>query len=90
VFASEQYLPFLVQLVTSEKPFVAYHAIRALQFAVGALHPRAPGELLTAIHDAQAALNEGGVQYNADRLVILRQAEQELVATMAFLAGPDA
>ena len=41
VFATEQSLQFLVRLVGSEKPFVGYHAAKALQFAVGALDARA-------------------------------------------------
>lgn len=90
VFASERHLPFLARLVESEKPFVGYHAIRALQFAVGALHPRSHDELLAAIHDAQAALKHAEVGFDTDRHTVVQNAEQELRATMAFLAGSEA
>jgi hypothetical protein len=89
VFASEEHLPFLVRLVRSEKPFVGYHAIKALQFAVGALHPRAHGSLLTAIQDARVALDDAQVSAYADRHTALASAEQELRATMDFLAGRE-
>lgn len=89
-FASERYLPFLVQLVRFEKPFVGYHASRALLFAVDALHPRAHDRLLTAIHDAQIALRETDVGFDADRYKTLDAAEQHLKATMNFLAGYEA
>ena len=39
VFATEQFLPFLIKLIGSEKPFVGYHAIKALHFAVGSSEP---------------------------------------------------
>jgi hypothetical protein len=89
VFASESYLPFLVRLVKSEKPFVAYQATEALHFAVSSLHPRAHQDLLVAIHDAQDALISAGVAFNTHRLTVLRAAEQELVAMMKFLSGTD-
>lgn len=89
VFASEQHLPFLTRLVGSEKPFVGYHAIKALQFAVGALHPRAHDELLAALQDAEVALKDAQVGFDADRQTVLRNAQQELRVTMEFLAGSD-
>ena len=59
VFASEKYLPLLVQLIDSEKPFVGYHATRALYFAVGALDPRGYPQLSRAIGDAQTEEHKG-------------------------------
>ncbi len=49
VFAAEQFLSFLVKLVGSEKPFVGYHATKALHFAVGALDPHVYPQLLDEI-----------------------------------------
>lgn len=39
VFAAEEYLGYLVDLIGSEKPFIGYHAVTALRFAVGSLEP---------------------------------------------------
>jgi hypothetical protein len=89
VFATEQFLPFLVRLVGSEKPFVGYHATKALHFAVGSLDPHVYPQLLEAIHNAQAVLQSAaGVGFDTDRQSVLRAAEQELLATMASLAAP--
>lgn len=90
VFASEQYLPLLVQLVRSEKPFVGYHATRALSFAVGGIDPRAHPQLLQAILDARAALKSADAGFDTDRQTVLREAEQTLRATMDSLAAPSA
>jgi hypothetical protein len=88
MFASERFLPFLVRIVGKEKPFVGYHAIRALHFAVGALEPQAHPQLFEAIHDAQKALEQASVGFDTDRQTLLRNAEQELRATMESLAAP--
>lgn len=89
VFASEQYLPLLVKLVGSEKPFVGYHATRALSFAVGALDPRVHPQLLEAIADAKAALEFASFPNDTDRQTVLQEAEQALKATMNSLAAPS-
>jgi hypothetical protein len=81
-FANERYLPLLVKLVGSEKPFVGYHATRALHFAVGALNPRMYPELLEAITQAKTALISAQVGFDTDRQTVLREAEKELKATM--------
>ena len=86
VFAAERSLPFLVKLVGSEKPFVGYHAARALQFAVGSLDPHVYPQLLEAIHTAQAALTSAGVGSGTDRYVVLCKAEEELQDTMKALS----
>src|SRR5262249_52435434 len=67
VFASERFLGFLVGLVSSEKPFVAYHAIVALGFAVGSLDPRAHRQLKEALREARVALESAGVGVDTDR-----------------------
>ncbi len=87
VFASEQSLPFLGRLVASEKPFLGYHACRALQFAVGALDPRAHPQLLEAIQNTMAAL-KSTKSGDSDRLSLLRTAEQDLRTTIESLAAP--
>jgi hypothetical protein len=86
VFATEQSLPFLVKLVGSDKPFVGYHAVKALHFAVGASDPRVYPRLLEAIRDAQALLTSAAVGFDTDRQSVLRAAEQELRANIESLS----
>jgi TIR domain len=88
VFAAERSIPFLVRLVAAEKPFVGYHAAKALRFAVGAMDSTVYPQLLSAIQEAQAALDSGGVGFVSDRLTILRAAEEELRKTITALAAP--
>ena len=88
-FANEEYLPLLVKIVGTEKPFVGYHAIVALHFAVRAIDPRVHPKLLTAIVDAQDALKTASVGFDTDRQKVLREAEQELRATISALAPPS-
>jgi TIR domain/HEAT repeats len=90
VFATEQYLPFLVKLVGSEKPFVGYHAVRALHFAVGSADPHVYPQLLEGIHEAQALLDSAAVGFDADRQAVLRAAEEELRATIEALSVDSA
>jgi hypothetical protein len=87
VFASQRYLQFLVNIVGSEKPFVGYHAIRALSFAVGAIDPRAHQQLLAAIGEAKDALKSAGVGSDRDRQIELDKAEQALKETIDSLAS---
>ncbi len=89
VFAAEQYLPFLVKLVGSEKPFVGYNAVRALRFAVAALDPHAYPQLLDAIRQALAALGSASVGFDSDRQNVLREAEKELQDTINALSASD-
>jgi TIR domain-containing protein/HEAT repeat protein len=86
VFATEQSLPFLVKLVGSEKPFVGYHAVKALHFAAGSSDPRVYPQLLEAIRDAQSLLNSADVGFDTDRQTVLRAAEQELRANIESLS----
>lgn len=86
VFASERYLPLLVGLVGSEKPFAGFHAARALHFAVEALDPRAYPQLLDAIGQAKAALASARVGLDSGRQAELRDAEQKLRTTIDSLA----
>ena len=86
VFATEQFLPFLVKLVGSEKPFVGYHAVKALHFAVGSSNPRVYPQLLEALRDAQALLDSAAVGFDTDRHSVLRAAEQELRANIESLS----
>lgn len=89
VFATERYLPFLVRLVGSEKPFIGYHAAKALRFAVNALDPRAYPLLSAAIEEAQEKLKAASVGFDSDRLGTLREAGRELQATLKSLAAPE-
>jgi hypothetical protein len=86
VFATEQFLPSRVKLVGSEKPFVGYHAVKALHFAVGSSDPRVYPQLLEAIRDAQALLDSAAAGFDTDRQTVLRAAEQELRANMESLS----
>ena len=86
VFATEQSLPFLVKLVGSEKPFVGYHAVKALHFAVKSSDPRVYSRLLEAIRDAQALLDSAAIGFDTDRQSVLRAAEQELRANIESLS----
>lgn len=89
VFASARYLPFLSKLVRSEKPFVQFHAIKALRFAVGAVEPPVYAQLLGAIEDGKAALDAAGASPATDRQRLLAEADQELRSTMSSLAAPS-
>jgi hypothetical protein len=87
-FTSERYLPFLVKMVGSEKPFIQFKVVTALHFAVGALDPHAYSQLLEAIVQAKTVLESAGVPLDTDRQRELRKAEDELRATMDSLAAP--
>jgi hypothetical protein len=88
VFAAEQSLPFLVKLVGSEKPFVGYHAAKALHFAVGSLDPHVYPQLLDAILTAQQVLKSAVDGFDSDRRTVLRAAEEELRSNLNALAVP--
>jgi hypothetical protein len=88
VFACESLLPFLVGLVKSEKPFVCYHALKALRFAVNSLDPASYDALTQAVNDAKAALQQAKVGPGTDRARMLADAEQELQANIKALSMP--
>lgn len=88
VFAAEEYLSFLVELIGSEKPFAGYHATKALQFAVGAIDPHCYPQLLESIRSAQVALHSAAIGFDADRNAVLREAAEELETTIRTLAAP--
>ena len=90
LFAAKEYLPFLVQMVGSEKPFVGYHAIKALRFAVGALDPLYHQELSAALDKAEAALRSAAVGLDTDRQRLLREAKDELSRTTKELSAGGA
>ncbi len=89
VFGSERLLPFLVRLVGSEKPFVAYHATKALRFAVGALDPHWYPMLMEAIQDAKKTLGSSSAGLESGRQAEILAAEQELKATLESLSAPS-
>ena len=88
VFASESLLPFLVGLVKSEKPFVCFHALKALRFAVNSLDPISYNALTRAVEEARAALQQAQVGPGADRARMLAAAEQELHANIESISVP--
>jgi len=85
VFASEKHLPFLVRLVASERPFVGFHAIKALGLAVDALEPRSYPLLTQALKDARAALVKRSIKPDSDRLKLLDLADERLKVAVEFL-----
>jgi hypothetical protein len=84
VFATEQSLQFLVKLIGKEKPFVGYHAPKALRFAVGSLDPHLYPQLLDAIQEAQQVLSSSA----RDRRKELCDAEEELRRNLKALSVP--
>jgi hypothetical protein len=89
VFATEEYLQFLVELVGSGKPFAGYHGTRALRFAVGSLDANHYPQLMKAIQNAQVLLEAASVGFDTDRQTQLREAEKELQANIASLSPPS-
>jgi hypothetical protein len=90
VFSAEKYLGFLTELVGSEKPFLGYHAIRALRFAIDALEPAAYSHLNKALNEASAQLKQAVVGFDTDRQKLLREAKEQLRIKMeAISASPD-
>lgn len=83
VFSDEDSLEFLVDLVGTEKPFVGYHATKALRSAVGSLDSTSYPKILFAVQRAQALLQSASVGFDSDRQNELRAAEQELRIAMA-------
>lgn len=85
VFAAEEYLGYLVDLIGSEKPFIGYHAARALRFAVDSLEPASYPRLREALNDAVQRLQHASVGFDADRQKILREASDQLNRYVAAL-----
>ena len=88
VFASEGQLPFLVDQIRREKPFVCYHALEALRFAVNSLEPNSYGALGKAIEEAKAVLQKNQVPPATDRGRKLAEAEKELQANIVAITAP--
>jgi hypothetical protein len=88
VFSSENYFAFLLNLIRTEKPFVGYHAVRALRFAIGSIDPTAYPKLVEAIREAEFALQSASVGFDADRQTELRNAKEELQKNIDALSVP--
>jgi TIR domain len=78
VFGTQQYLGFLVNLVGSEKPFLGYHAIRALSFAVDSLDPSMYPKLSEALDEAAMNLERASVGFDSGRQAVLRESKVRL------------
>lgn len=89
VCASQRFLSFLVSLVRTEKPFVSYHAIRALQFAVSSSDPKAYRQISEALHATEKALGSASVGFDTDRQKVLRAAKEELEKNIQALSLPS-
>ncbi|WP_353506127.1 hypothetical protein [Variovorax sp. J22P240] len=77
-FSDEASLEFLVELVRTEKPFVAYQAIKALKFAVGALDSLSYPALADALDRVKGVLDSAAVGSNTDRQLMHQTAVEEL------------
>jgi HEAT repeat protein len=87
-FGNAKYLEFLVELIRSEKPFIGYHAARALEFAVSAIEPRYYPQLRQGIDDALAALDAAIQGFDSDRKTILTRAQAKLKEAMETVTLP--
>lgn len=74
-------------MVASEKPFIGYHAIKALHFAVGAIDPRSYAALATALEATERSLQVAAVGLDTDRHNLLWLAKNELTITTQALAS---
>jgi hypothetical protein len=88
MLANVEYLPFLARAVRSEKPFVVYHALCPLEFAVSTLEPRFYPQLKEALDDVAGALAE--LNRDTGRFAVLSRARKSLAAAMntAAVAAP--
>lgn len=89
VCASERFLSFLVKLVGSEKPFVSYHAIRAMHFAASSTDPKAYPQISETLREAEKALDLASAGFNTDRRKVLRAAKEELERNIEALSLPS-
>jgi hypothetical protein len=78
VFSAEKHLGFLTGLIESEKPFVSYHAMKALRFAVDSFDPASYPRLREALNDAAVRLQRASAGFDTDRQVTLREALEQL------------
>jgi len=87
-FSSPKYFSFLVELIRYEKPFVGYHAARALEFAVSAIEPRYYPQLAHSISDAINALETAHPGLDLDRKTVLTRAETNLKEAIGAVTLP--
>jgi len=77
--------------VKSEKPFLCFHALKALRFAVNSLDPTSYDALTRAVRDAKAALQQAHpaeVGPGTGRAKMLDDADRELQANIHSISGP--
>jgi hypothetical protein len=82
-FADAASLDFLVELIGSQKPFVGYHAAKALRFAVSSIDTSSYSQLLDAIRRGSLQLEAAAAGFDSDRQTLLRLAEEELLKAIA-------
>ncbi|MEO7338029.1 MAG: toll/interleukin-1 receptor domain-containing protein [Caldimonas sp.] len=82
-FSDEASIDFLTDLIGREKPFVGYHAARALRFAAGALDSTAYPTLAAGLERASAVLEASGVRPDSDRRLELTKGAAELDQNIA-------
>jgi HEAT repeat protein len=85
VFASSEHLPFLVERVGTERPFVGYHAAKALAFAVEAVDPGTYPSLRQALENGRNALRSAAAGMDSDRAKVMERALADLSAAEKFL-----
>lgn len=86
VVGSEAHLPFLVNMLASEKPFAGFHAAQALRFAVSALEPGCYTSLAESLSAAQESLRSAHIGFDTDRSRVLDAAQAELRENIAVLS----
>jgi hypothetical protein len=85
IFSAEKYLEFLTGLVGSEKPFVSYHAMKALRFAVDSFEPASYPRLREALNEIGVKLQRASVGFDIDRQKTLREAREQLDKNIAAI-----
>lgn len=88
-FVNEDYFDFIIKLIGSEKPFIGYQAVRALQIAATSINPRSYEKLNVAIQLAKEQLTIAQAGLDSDRRVMLVYTERELQKNMeTFSVNP--
>jgi hypothetical protein len=86
-FTNEDYFDYITSLIGSEKPFIGYQAVKALQIAASSVNPRSYEKLKTAIQLAKDQLNVAEAGSDSGRRAILANAEKELQRNIEVFAS---
>ena len=86
-FINEDYFDYITSLIGSEKPFIGYQAVKALQIAASSINPRSYEKLKTAIQLAKDQLDLAEAGSDSGRRIILANAEKELQRNIEVFAS---